>query len=316
MKIVSLVFIVLFPASLAIAWDIPAVGSFQFEPITDDVYVMHGPNEEPTAANKGFMNNPGLIVSDKGLIVIDPGSSNLVGKQVLKEIRKITEKPVLAVFNTHIHGDHWLANHAINDAYPQAIIYAHPNMQNQAEDEGLNWLDLMARLTEGLSADTKLVIPDSPLDDGITIDVDGERFRIHATVPAHTDTDIMIEHLNSRTVFLGDNCFRDRFGQFDGSSGIEGNIKALQSILGQNIQHFVPGHGLSGSEEDVVVPYLAYLNLLEEVVTAGFESDLQGYEIKQANLSRFDKFQKWRGFSTYLGKHVDKMYLEVEEKAW
>ena len=165
-------------------------------------------------------------------------------------------------------------------------------------------------------ADTKLVIPDSTLDDNDTIEVDGQRFRIHATVPAHTDTDIMIEHLNSRTVFLGDNCFRDRFGQFDGSSGIDGNIKALQSILDLDIQHFVPGHGQSGSADDVVVPYLSYLTLLEEVVNEGFESDLQGYEIKQANLSRFEDFQNWHGFSTYLGKHVDKMYLEVEEKAW
>ena len=151
MKIVSFLFIALFPGSFLLAWDIPTVGNFQFEAITDEVYVMHDPNEEPSAANMGFMNNPGLIVSKKGAIVIDPGSSYLVGKQVLAEIRKITEKPVLAVFNTHIHGDHWLANHAISEAYPRSTIYAHPNMKKQAADQGLNWLDLMARLTEGLS---------------------------------------------------------------------------------------------------------------------------------------------------------------------
>jgi hypothetical protein len=33
-----------------------------FEKIADNVYVMHGPLDEPNAKNRGFMNNPGLIV--------------------------------------------------------------------------------------------------------------------------------------------------------------------------------------------------------------------------------------------------------------
>lgn len=316
MKILQTIFISLCFVGQAQAWEIPVIGTFQFDRVAQDVYVMHGPNEEPSAANLGFMNNPALIVSANGAIVIDPGSSYLVGKQVLTEIRKITDKPVLAVFNTHIHGDHWLGNHAINEAFPDAVIYAHPNMKAQAGDEGLNWLDLMARLTEGLSADTQLVIPDVTLDNDAAIEIDGQQFRIHSTVPAHTDTDIMIEHINSKTAFLGDNCFRDRFGQFDASSGISSNIEALQNILNLNIQQFVPGHGQSGTALEAVEPYLSYLKLVQEVVAAGFEAELQGYEIKQENLSRFDRYQNWHGFSDYLGKHIDKMYLEVEEQAW
>jgi glyoxylase-like metal-dependent hydrolase (beta-lactamase superfamily II) len=262
------------------------------------------------------MNNPAVIVSENGVILIDPGSTLGVGEQVLAELTKITDKPVLAVFNTHIHGDHWLANHAIANAYPQAKIYAHADMKAQAADQGLVWLDLMARLTEGLSSNTELVVPGHTLVDGADIEIDGQHLRIHANIPAHTNTDIMIEHLNSKTVFLGDNCFRDRFGQFDTSSGIGGNIEALERVLALDIKQFVPGHGKSGSRDEVVEPYLNYLRLLNEVTAAGFEEDLQGYEIKQANLARFESWQDWQGFETYLGKHIDKMYLEIEEKAW
>ena len=49
-----------------------------------------------------------------GVILVDPGSTYQVGKQVLAEIKKVTTKPVVAVFNTHIHGDHWLGNQAID----------------------------------------------------------------------------------------------------------------------------------------------------------------------------------------------------------
>jgi glyoxylase-like metal-dependent hydrolase (beta-lactamase superfamily II) len=315
MKIASLILLSLF-ASSAFAWQLPGVGDFKFEALTKDVYVMHGPNTEPNVANQGFMNNPAVIVSQNGVILIDPGSTLGVGENVLAELIKITDKPVLAIFNTHIHGDHWLANHAIANAYPQAKIYAHVDMKAQAADQGLVWLDLMAQLTEGLSSNTRLVIPGHVLTDGAEIEIDGQRLRIHANIPAHTNTDIMIEHLNSKTVFLGDNCFRDRFGQFDTSSGIGGNIEALERTSALDIQQFVPGHGNSGSRTEVVEPYLNYLRLLNEVTAAGFEEELQGYEIKQANLARFESWQDWQGFETYLGKHIDKMYLEVEEKAW
>lgn len=316
MKNTQLLLIALCLSNSALAWEIPDIGKFQFDPLAPSVHVMHGPNEEPSKANQGFMNNPGIIESDNGIILVDPGSSYHVGKQVLAEIRKVSAKPVLAVFNTHIHGDHWLGNHAIDEAFPGATIYAHPAMKAQAASQGPNWVDIMSRMTEGLSADTRVVAPGETVDDSDLIEIDGQKFRIHAVVPAHTDTDIMIEHLNSKTVFLGDNCFRDRFGQFGESSSVSSNIQALQKMLELDAQRYVPGHGRSGTADEVVLPYLSYLQLLEEVVGTGFEEDLQGYEIKETSLLRFDDYRDWTGFETYLGKHIDKMYLEIEEKAW
>jgi glyoxylase-like metal-dependent hydrolase (beta-lactamase superfamily II) len=35
---------------------------------------------------------------------------------------KITNKPIVAVFNTHVHGDHWLGNQAIVERYPAVKI--------------------------------------------------------------------------------------------------------------------------------------------------------------------------------------------------
>jgi glyoxylase-like metal-dependent hydrolase (beta-lactamase superfamily II) len=304
----------------AIAWELPGVGEYKFESIGTNLYVMHGPfedpNAEPNVANQGFMNNPGMVVSKNGVILIDPGSSLGVGEKVLDEIRKITDKPVLAIFNTHIHGDHWLANDAVARAFPEVKIYAHENMLEQSQAEGLVWLDLMSRRTEGFSDPTRLVIPQESLIVGNELEVDGEVFRIHGIIPAHTDTDIMIEHVNSKTLFLGDNCLNGRIGRFDGSSKIIGNIEALEAITDLGFKQFVPGHGLSGSLDEAVTPYLKYLYLLREVVEAGIEEELQGYEIKQANLQRFDRYSGWAGFDVQLGKHIDKMFLEIEELAW
>ena len=43
--------------------------------LTERVYVIHGPNETPNKKNQGFFNNPGFVLTKKGVVVIDPGSS-------------------------------------------------------------------------------------------------------------------------------------------------------------------------------------------------------------------------------------------------
>ena len=306
----------LFSANLY-AWDLGKAGTYQFEKINANVYVMHGPLDEPNKENDGFMNNPGLIVSDKGLIIVDPGSSYPVGKEVLKEIEKISDKPVLAVFNTHIHGDHWLANQAIKEKYPQVKIYGHPDMITQANGEqGLTWIDSMLRMTEGKTKGTKIVAPDFAINHSESIAVDGQHFRIHSMVPAHTNTDIMIEHIDSKTLFLGDNSFYERMGRFDGSSSMLGNIEVLNYSTDLNMTVYVPGHGKSGQSDTAIKPFLDYLIQVQTVVKAGFEDELEDFEIKEKVIGQFDHYKNWAGFDTNFGKHINSMYLEIESSEW
>ncbi|MDX2504395.1 MAG: MBL fold metallo-hydrolase [Gammaproteobacteria bacterium] len=299
------------------AWDLGVEGSYQFEKINSNVYVMHGPLGEPSAANQGFMNNPGIIVSKNGLIVVDPGGTYPVGKQVLAEIKKISDKPVLAVFNTHIHGDHWLANQAVKETYPQAKIYGHPAMILQANGEqGITWVDMMMRMTEGKSKGTEVVAPDLAINHSEAITVDGQNFRIHAIVPAHTNTDIMIEHIESKTLFLGDNSFYQRLGRFDSSASMLGNIKALEYASQMNMAVYVPGHGQSGKSDTAIKPFQDYLLRIKEVVQEGFDNEMQDFEIKEQVIGQFDDYKSWEGFATNFGKHINSMYLEIEKLDW
>lgn len=303
----------IFMPLFAYAWDLGETGTYHFEAINQQVYVMHGPLEEPNKKNQGFMNNPAIIVSKTGIIVIDPGSSHLVGKQVLAEIKKVSSLPVVAVFNTHIHGDHWLANQALREAYPEANIYAHPKMIEQANGEqGIIWLESMERMTEGLSRGTQVIAPEHAVIQDNIITVAGAHFRIHAMIPTHTDTDIMIEHVETKTLFLGDNCFYQRLGRFDTTASIHGNIAALEYANKLKMAYYVPGHGQSGSAESAMLPFLHYLQKLKQVVKAGFEADLSDYEIKAKSAQQFDAWRNWSGFDVNFGRHINKMYLEIE----
>lgn len=298
------------------AWVLPGVGDFSFQKVNQNVYIMHGPLEEPNKANMGFMNNPGLIVANNGIILVDPGGTYQVGKQVLAEVKKISNKPVLAVFNTHIHGDHWLGNQAIKEMYPEAKIYGHPEMISQANSAvGESWLTIMDRLTEGASKGTRVVAADSPVKKGEIINIGDQKFRMHIYDPAHTNTDILIEHLNSKTLFMGDNGFNKRIGRFDSSSNMHGSIKLLQSIDKNAITHYIPGHGQSGGYNVAAKPFLDYLLQLQKIVQTGFDKDMEDYEIKKVAHKALQPYHDWHGFENHYGKHVFKMYLEIQERS-
>jgi glyoxylase-like metal-dependent hydrolase (beta-lactamase superfamily II) len=315
--LISVFSVFLFLTSISHAWDLGVAGSYHFEKVNNNVYVMHGPLAEPNVDNFGFMNNPGVIIAENGLIVVDPGSTYFVGQQVLKEIEKISNKPILAVFNTHIHGDHWLANQAIKEKYPKVKLFGHPNMIQQANaEQGLIWIDLMSRLTEGKSNGTQVVAPDIAVDHKQSIEVDGQHFRIHAFIPAHTNTDIMIEHIESKTLFLGDNSFYKRMGRFDGSASMLGNIKALFYAEDLKMHLYIPGHGQSGKSDTAVKAFRDYLIKVRDVVKDGFEDELQDFEIKAKVIAQFENYQSWEGFDTNFGKHINSMYLEIEKQAW
>src|SRR5688572_10749145 len=79
------------------------VRDYPADRIAAHTYVIHGPRAIASVANQGFMNNPAFIVTGEGVVVIDPGSSVQAGRMVMKQLRKVTDKPVTHVLNTHVH---------------------------------------------------------------------------------------------------------------------------------------------------------------------------------------------------------------------
>ena len=166
---------------------------FVFEKVANNTWVMHGPRELPNPENKGFMNNPAIVKTSAGLVMVDPGSTVHVGNNVLAELKKVSDEPIVAIFNTHIHGDHWLANQSVIALYPKVKIYGHPEMLVEIENgEGENWVNTMNTLTEGASLGTEVVPPNLTADNTDVIKVGDTQFKIHHYGVSHTKTDIMI----------------------------------------------------------------------------------------------------------------------------
>ncbi len=284
---------------------------YAFEKVATNTWVMHGPRELPNPENKGFMNNPGIVKTSAGLVIIDPGSTVQVGEHVLAEIKKVSQQPVVATFNTHIHGDHWLANQAIKAAYPDVKIYGHTEMLVEIENgEGDNWVNLMDSMTEGASKGTIVVGPDNAVDNANVIKVGDTHFKIHHFGIAHTKTDIMIEVVENSVVFLGDNVLSLRIPRTtDGT--FAGNIATVNTILESKIKTYVPGHGPTG-DSTMVKEYLNYLTLVYEAAQKTFADDLDSSDVISITKETTTAYKDWHGYDDLLGPQGAQAYSEVE----
>ena len=288
--------------------------SYQPSKLTENVYVIHGPVSFPTPQNQGFRNNPGIVITSKGVVIIDPGSSVHIGSMVVGQVRKLTNKPVVAVFNTHVHGDHWLGNDGIKRAFPKAVIYSHPKMKSLiADGAGEDWIKILNDRTNSAISGTRPVGPDKTVTQGDIIKIGDTRFRILHSGPAHTDNDIMIHVMEQGVLFTGDIVRNGLIGRVQKSTA--GSIEALDLALKTNAQIFVPGHGKTGTRQ-IVDRYRVLMVSLLDTIRKNYDEGLESHQIKPILTKLLDPYKNWVGFKTNLGYLTSTIYLEVEGEAF
>lgn len=318
MKASSLFGLLLFlftPLALAHDASTPiSIKDMKFEKVGPNIYVVTGNHAFPNPANKGFMNNPGAIITKQGVIIVDPGSSMQIGQELLEKVRKVTDKPVIAVFNTHVHGDHWLGNYGISQAYPNVPIYAHNRtIERLSGGEDKLWLDRMMEMTNGAIAGTKAVIPTKGLKGGETLKLGDATLRIHYAGRAHSDSDIMIEVLDDKALFFGDVVVAESVPHSGApqDASFKGTQAAIESMLAGPSTLFIPGHGHSGGRE-VPESALRFVKDLRASVTKHFKEGLSAADMKEPVLKDLQAYKDWRNFNE-LGKVITYVYQEVEQ---
>jgi len=289
------------------------VRPYPAQKVSADTYVIHGPQGLPSVANQSFMNNPAWIITPDGVVVIDPGSSVQAGRMVMAQLKKTTKKPVTHVFNTHVHGDHWLGNQAVLDVWPKAVIIAHPDMIKQArEGADVFWLDLMSNMTNGYTKGTRAVIPTIEAADGQEFRIGGKTFRIHSSDDAHSKTDLMIEIVEDSILFTGDNVLnRQSMNLRDGT--FKGVMKATERALALNARLYVPGHGKTG-DRSFVAEQKGYFDILMAEVRRLYDDGKNDFEMKPVIADKLKPYKNWAEFEANLGQQISLAILEIEQE--
>ena len=236
----------------------------------------------------GAGGNTTLQVGKDGVLVVDTQYAEMAPK-ILSEIRKLSDKPIVWMVNTHIDQDHSGGNAALaklgRGPGPRPRIIAHENVLN--------------RMTQRVP--NQPPVPDEalPNDEYGTPQKDlffnGEAVVIYHMPRAHTDGDSIVFFRRSDVVSVGDIFTPDQWPAIDLARGgsVEGTLDALNYILTLTVPEryqdggtlVVPGHGRISNEADVV-EYRNMLTIVRDRVQDLLNKGMTLEQVKAARPTR------------------------------
>lgn len=294
-------------AAKQVMYDVPATK------VNDRCYYIQAKDPEPSPDNQAFFNNPGFVVTSKGVVVVDTGSSVQIGEMVLRQIRKVTDRPVVAVINTHYHGDHWLGNHAFVESNPVVGIYSHQQTIDRIKNgRGEFWYNFMQRNSDNAITGTIITPPNKSLSGGEVLQFGDTQIKVHQFGKAHTECDLMIEVVESRTVYVGDTAMRRIANIADGS--YLGTIQAMDQAIKIGAKSYISGHG---KHDDVSLckDMKHFCEVLYGEVSKHYDNGLTDYEMKEEIIMHPQiraSARQWPGFNESIGKYIAVAVAEVE----
>jgi cyclase len=245
-----------------------------FSKVDDGVYVIRH-TDAPDGNPQG---NTSIIIGEKKVIVVDACYLPSSARQDINLIKKITDKPVDYLINTHWHADHQQGNPEYVNAFPHITIIAHE--ETAREMIGFENKDLVryrqsldslkgeiksgknnkgevltpAEMTDAKelyagqdSVETELEnykpsYPNLTLTSNLNLDIGNEIVQILYLGAVHTKGDIMVFLPKEKILIAGDIVVSPIPYFFGGGYPYSG-VKVLEAINQMDINTIVPGHG-------------------------------------------------------------------------
>ncbi|OGB18216.1 MAG: MBL fold metallo-hydrolase [Burkholderiales bacterium RIFCSPLOWO2_12_67_14] len=297
----------------------PPVPDVAPEQLSPHVWMVYAKDGFPNQANQGLMASVIFVVTRKGVVVLDTGASLQIGQMAIRMIKTVTPLPVVAVFNSHYHGDHWLGNHAFAEAFGQDLpIHALAHTRDQiAGHEGNLWRSLMERWTNQATLGTKVVAPNRVVESGQVFDYGDVQIKLHHYGRAHTPSDLCFEIVQDRLTYVGDIAMANRIANIDDGS-YPGTFKyydAIKKAAGEQL--WVPGHG-RGSK-DLLDTYGSFMKGIWEPCVQAVKDGipLDGAKDRVLKDPRVaSRAKTMDGFDSNIGKYTSLAYLEAEKEAF
>src|SRR5271167_510480 len=262
----------------------------------------------------GFGGNSVAILTGEGVVMFDTSGTPASGQTILSEVRKLTDKPVLYVINSHWHWDHWGGNQVFKAAFPNVQFLSHAKNREQMINVAVPWnapgleKDLpnyiaqqkqelaaaeakhapdadFARQRQLLAADDDFLqqkravtytFPNATFTESATLYLGGREIRVlHARAITPGDTYV---YLPKEKILITGDILVNPVPFAVGGSYPQEWIHALQELNALDVDIIIPGHG--DAERDKT--YLQQnLKLFEHVLTDVKDSRAKGFTLEQ-----------------------------------
>jgi glyoxylase-like metal-dependent hydrolase (beta-lactamase superfamily II) len=230
-----------------------------------------------------YAANAGIVIGKDAVLVVDTLISAREAERFLADIRKVTDKPIRYVVNTHTHLDHAFGNCVF--AKLGAVV-----ISQEKDREGLEKIAAVALksaaafgVTEEMLQGTTISVPTISFTQAARVDLGGIAVELIAAAPSHSPGSAFAWVPSRKVVFAGDVLFTD-FHPYMGDGDVTGWVKALDAIAALAATAIVPGHGPLSTKKDLT-EMQAYITTFDakarEMAKAGASAEAIVAELKR-----------------------------------
>lgn len=277
---------------------------FTIKKIGDGVYAAISPDRSKAGSNAGF------IVGSNGVAVVDTFVSVEPAKELLAEIRKVTNLPVRYVINTHYHLDHTGGNGVFAEA--GATILAHRNLYGWLRTENLKFFGANPKPEDKARVEA-LVLPNMVYSDAVDLYLGSRLVQVRYML-GHTGGDSVVLVPDANVVFGGDLIWQHHLPNLIDAS-TQPWIQTLDKLLAEHPSAtFVSGHGDVATSGDVR-DFREYLTTLRADVGKDQAAGKSGQELVDAVKSELnEKYGQWGFFNSFVSRNIQQTADELAGK--
>jgi glyoxylase-like metal-dependent hydrolase (beta-lactamase superfamily II) len=245
-------------------------------------------------------SNAVFLVTDEGVLLIDTRTHPRHGKDLLDRIRKVTDKPIKWVINSHFHGDHHMGNVVFKDL--GATFIAHKDtahiMQHVHHKEMARRIDNFK--SRGLDPnEVKLVLPDVTFAGEATIRLGGRDIRLIDLGPGQQAGDTYVHFPHARVLFTPGAFGKKSMPNMAFTPSVETWVKQLGQIADMDIDRILPAHGDVATRADV--KELAAM-LADEYATVKQAVEKRVPVEEAVKTLTFPQYKDWRNYRRLEGE--------------
>ncbi len=208
--------------------------------------------------------NQGWVIFKDFVLVIDANFPNQA-QEVIKLIRKTTDKPIRYVFDTHYHGDHADGNQQYTKL--GALVIASENSKALFETKGIAGFRKSQGEKKEEYGDLEYVQPSLYFPRKLVIDDGTQRVELIYFGHAHTAGDAIAWLPKHGIAFTGDACVNGAFN-YTGDANTETWIGVLTEMQKLPIKTMAPGHGEMMDKSLIAIQKRYFVELREYIQTA------------------------------------------------
>ena len=210
--------------------------------VAPDLYFLY----DETSSNSAF------LVTDDGVLVVDSRQHPRDGQDLVDRIRRVTDKPIKWVVNTHFHGDHTFGNSVMKAA--GATIVAHDDTARlmrlvAAKEFARRQAFFKSRHYD--PAEVQQTFPDATFDKDVTIHLGGREIRLAYLGPGQNPGDTFVFFPHARAVFTPGAFGRRSMPNMTFTPSVEGWIGVLDRLAAMDVDTIMPPHGDVATKADV-----------------------------------------------------------------